>query len=89
LSSGNVVLYFDIATASKVFAATCTFKAGAGSATIPAAAFADFPPGTGFFNFYVSESSLASVPEWAIRFTASSAIIDPAGQSAIGSATFK
>jgi hypothetical protein len=88
-SSGVVVLYFDITTSSEVFAATCTFQADADTATIPAAAFAEFPAGTGFFNFYVMNSSAVSATGWAIRFSASSAIVDPSGGAAIGSATFK
>jgi hypothetical protein len=88
-SSGLVVLYFDAATGANAFSATCTFQASAGKAEVPAAAFAEFPAIDGTFNFYVKEAAVASPPGWTIRFTVSSAIVDPAGASAIGSATFK
>ncbi len=88
-SSGLVVLYFDVATGSNAFSATCTFKASDGKAEVPAAAFADFPAIDGTFNFYVKEAAVASPPGWTIRFTVSSAIVGPAGASAIGQATFK
>lgn len=88
-SSGQVVLYFDAATGSNAFSATCTFKASDGKAEVPAAAFADFPAIDGTFNFYVKEAAVASPPGWTVRFTVSSAIVGPSGVSAIGSATFK
>jgi hypothetical protein len=91
MSSGFVVLYFDIADPSgqQAFSATCTFDASLGSATIPAAAFADFPAGDGTFNFYVKQSSVVMPAGWQVRFTASKAIVDPAGQAMVGQATFK
>jgi hypothetical protein len=88
-SSGLVVLYFDAATSSNAFSATCTFKASDGKGEVPAAAFADFPAIDGTFNFYVKEAAVASPAGWQIRFTVSSAIVDPAGASAVGSTTFK
>ena len=88
-SSGLVVLYFDAATSSNAFAATCTFAASAGKGDVPAAAFADFPAVAGTYNFYVKHSSTAAPAGWSIRFTASSAIVGGAGESAVGSASFK
>ena len=88
-SSGTVVLYFDAVTASNAFSATCTFKASAGSAQVPAAAFADFPAVDGSFNFYVKEVGVASPPGWTIRFTASSAMVDSSGAGATGAASFQ
>lgn len=88
-SSGQVVLYFDAATATNAFSATCTFKASDGKAEVPAAAFSDFPAIDGTFNFYVKEAAVAAPPGWTIRFTVSSAIVGPAGDSATGFATFK
>ncbi len=88
-SSGVAVLYFEATTSSNAFSATCTFKAGDGTAQVPAAAFADFPAGEGSFNFYVKEVGVASPPGWTIRFTASSAMVDSAGAGATGAATFE
>jgi len=88
-SSGQVVLYFSLATAQKAFALTCTFEASAGSGQIPAAAFADFPTGDGTFNFYVKDSSITTPPGWEVHFTASRAIVDPAGVALEGQATFQ
>ncbi len=88
-SSGQVVLYFDAATGANAFSATCTFDASALKAEVPAAAFADFPAQDGTFNFYTKQAAVASPPGWTVRFTASSAIVDPTGASATGYATFK
>ena len=88
-SSGQVVLYFDAATGANAFSATCTFEASALKAEVPAAAFADFPAQDGTFNFYVKQAAVASPSGWTVRFTASSAIVDPTGASATGYAAFK
>ena len=88
-ASGTVVLYFDQATGSQAFAITCTFDAKAGTAQIPAAAFAVFPAGTGTFNFYTKEASIVRPAGWEVHFTASKAIVDPAGASLTGNATFQ
>jgi hypothetical protein len=88
-SSGSVVLYFSSATATKAYAATCTFPAASGAGVVPAAAFADFPAGDGTFDFYVKESSVAAVTGWQVHFTASKAVVDPAGEALAGQATFQ
>ncbi len=88
-STGTVVLYFSAATATKAFTATCSFPASAGSGVVPAAAFADFPPGDGTFDFYSKESSIAAVSGWEVHFTASKALVDPAGEALAGQATFQ
>jgi len=88
-SSGVVVLYFDVATSTNAFTATCTFDVAAGTATIPGGAFADFPAGDGTFDFYVKESVVVTPPGWYVRFTASSAIVDGNGAALAGRATFK
>ena len=88
-SSGVVVLYFDVATSANAFTATCTFDVAAGTATIPAGAFADFPAGEGTFDFYVKESVVVTPPGWYVRFTASSAIVDGKGSALAGRATFQ
>lgn len=88
-SSGVVVLYFDIAAGQAAYAATCTFDAKSGSGQIPAAAFADFPAGEGTFDFYVKETSVTTPPGWQVRFTASKALVDSAGEALAGRATFE
>ena len=88
-SSGTVVLYFSATTATKAYAATCSFPGGSGSGMVPAAAFADFPAGDGTFDFYVKESSVAAVAGWEVRFTASKAVVDPAGEALAGQVTFQ
>lgn len=88
-SSGVVVLYFDVATSANAFTATCTFDVAAGTATIPASAFADFPAGEGTFDFYVKESVVVTPPGWYVRFTASSAIVDGKGAALAGRAKFQ
>ena len=88
-SSGVVVLYFSTTSASKAFAATCTFDASAGSGSVPAAAFADFPAGAGTFDFYVKASAVVMPAGWEVHFTASKALVDPAGIALAGDATFE
>lgn len=88
-SSGDVVLYFDAAATDKAYSLTCKFKAAAGTGVIPAAAFADFPAGNGTFDFYTSETSVATPPGWYVRFTASKAMLDSAGNGLAGNATFQ
>ncbi len=88
-SSGTVVLYFSAATATSASTATCTFAASAGSGAVPAAAFAGFPAGEGTFDFYVKESSVAAAAGWEVRFTASKAVVDSAGEALAGQATFQ
>lgn len=87
--AGEVVLYFDIATGANAFSATCTFKASAGAGEVPAAAFSDFPAGSGTYNFYVKQTSTVTPADWSVRFTASSAMVGPGGAGAEGSASFK
>jgi len=88
-SSGDVVLYFDATGGNAAYSATCTFKASAGTLTIPAGAFADFPAGEGFFNFYVKSDVTAGPPGWDVRFTASSAMVDGAGSALTGRVDFQ
>ena len=88
-SSGSVVLYFSATSATMAFALTCTFDAAAGGGTIPAAAFADFPAGNGTFDFYVKQTGTLVVAPWEIHFTASKAVVDPAGIALAGDATFE
>jgi hypothetical protein len=88
-SSGVVVLYFSATSASNAFAATCTFDASAGSGAVPAAAFADFPAGPGTFDFYVKQSAVVMPAGWEVHFTASKAVVDPAGIALAGDATFE
>jgi hypothetical protein len=88
-SSGVVVLYFSATSASMAFAATCTFDASAGSGSVPAAAFADFPAGGGTFDFYVKQSAVVMPAGWEVHFTASKALVDPAGIALAGDATFE
>jgi hypothetical protein len=88
-AAGSVVLYFSATSTTMAFALTCTFDASAGGGTIPAAAFADFPAGPGTFDFYVKQTSRVVVAPWDIRFTASKAVVDPAGIALAGDATFE
>ena len=88
-SSGLVVLYFSATSSTMAFAATCTFDAKAGSGSVPAAAFADFPAGPGTFDFYVKQSSVVMPAGWEVHFTASKAVVDPAGIALAGDATFE
>lgn len=88
-SSGVVVLYFSATSASMAFSATCTFDAAAGSGSVPPAAFADFPAGGGTFDFYVKQSSIVMPAGWQVHFTASKALVDPAGIALAGDATFE
>lgn len=88
-TAGAVVLYFSATSTTMAFALTCTFDGAAGSGTIPAAAFADFPAGPGTFDFYVKQTSRVVVAPWDIRFTASKAVVDPAGIALAGDATFE
>jgi hypothetical protein len=87
-SSGSVVIYFDTTDGSNAYTTTCTFDASAGTGTVPAAAFASFPAGSGSFNFYVEASAPPVVAGWAIQFNASSAIVDPTGAGATGNTTY-
>jgi hypothetical protein len=88
-AAGSVVLYFSTTSTTMAFALTCTFDAAAGSGTIPAAAFADFPAGPGTFDFYVKQTSRVVVAPWDVRFTASKALLNPAGIALAGDATFE
>lgn len=88
-SAGSVVLYFSATSSTMAFALTCTFAATAGGGSIPAAAFADFPAGNGTFDFYVKQTSRVVVAPWDVRFTASKAVVDPAGIALAGDATFE
>lgn len=88
-AAGSVVLYFSATSTTMAFALTCTFDASAGTGTIPAAAFADFPAGPGTFDFYVKQASRVVVAPWDIHFTASKAVVDPAGIALAGDATFE
>ncbi|MBK6696043.1 MAG: hypothetical protein IPG50_28110 [Myxococcales bacterium] len=89
VSTGSVVLYFEAATGSNAFTATCTFPAADTTASVPAAAFAEFPAGEGTFDFYVRQSAPAATDGWSILFTASRALVGPDGMGATGYATFK
>ncbi len=88
-SAGSVVLYFSATSSTMAFAATCTFAAVAGTVSVPAAAFADFPSGDGTFDFYVKESRVVRPSGWEVHFTASKAVVDPAGIALAGQATFE
>ena len=89
VSSGDVVLYFDATGGSAAYSATCTFKPSAGTGTIPAAAFADFPAVEGTFDFYVKADTSGGPPGWDVRFTVTSALVDGAGSVLAGRATFQ
>ncbi len=88
-ASGEVVLYFDIATGASAYSATCNFKASAGVGEVPASAFSDFPAGDGTFNFYAKEASAVAPVDWSVRFTASSAMVGADDRRAEGTATFR
>ena len=88
-ASGEVVLYFDMATGANAFSATCNFRASAGAGEVPAAAFSDFPAGDGTFNFYAKEASAVAPVDWSVRFTASSAMVGADDRRAEGTATFR
>jgi hypothetical protein len=88
-TQGTVVLYFGAAAGTKGASATCSFKAESGVAEVPAAAFADFPSGPGTYDFYVKETATVAPAGWAVRITASSALVDGAGSIIAGDATFK
>lgn len=88
-SRGTVVLYFDAAAGTQAVAVTCSFDAAAGTGEIPPAAFADFPSGGGTFDFYVKETASVAPAGWAVRVTASSAMVDGAGVALAGQATFE
>ena len=88
-SSGQMVLYFDAADGSMAYTSTCTFNASDGKATVPAAALAPFPKGSGTFNFYVKEVANAIAGTWSIKFTASSAVVGTKGAVATGSTDYK
>jgi hypothetical protein len=87
-SSGNVVLYFDIATSTEAFALTCRFDPSDGTGEVPAEALAHLPAGTGSFNFYVLEQTSATPGEWKIGFSASSTVVDGSGSATTGYASF-
>ncbi len=87
-SSGSVVIYFDVTDGANAYTATCKFDASAGTGTVPAAAFASFPAGSGSFNFYVETSAAPVVPGWSIHFNASSAVVDATGAGAMGNTTY-
>jgi hypothetical protein len=86
---GTVVLYFDAAAGTQAVAVTCTFNASAGTGEIPPAAFADFPSGGGTYDFYVKETATVAPAGWAVRVTASSAMVDSVGAALAGQATFE
>jgi hypothetical protein len=88
-SSGKVVFYLSATTATQAYSARCKFPANATTAQIPAEALSDLPAGDGFYDFYVEERSDVAPPGWNVHFTASKAIVDPAGVALQGPAVFQ